>query len=70
VGGGVGGRWRVREARRFVGEREQRITLGRAHLAARVFAEKKYHEGEDQAEADREGEWDDFHDELDSEWVV
>jgi hypothetical protein len=61
VGGRIVGRWRVRKAGFFLRERQQRIALGAAYTPPRVLAQKENHEGEDQAKADRESEWDDSH---------
>lgn len=48
-------------ARRLLGQRQERVTLGTAQAAAGVFAQEKDDEGEDQTEANRDGEWDDGH---------
>ena len=61
VRGCVGARGRVRKDRGFFREREQRVALSTAEAAARVLAEEKYHKGKNEAETDREGEWDDGH---------
>jgi len=52
---------RVREARFLFGERQQRIAFGAAHAPTRVFAKKKHHKGENENQANREGEWDNGH---------
>jgi hypothetical protein len=49
------------DPRRLIGQRQQRITLGTAKAAARMFSQKKYDEGENQTQADRECERDDGH---------
>lgn len=63
------GRGRVRKAVSLVSEREQRVALSAAETTARMFAEEEDDESEDQAEADREGEWDDGHGRK-GEWAV
>jgi hypothetical protein len=53
---------RVRRAGDFLGEREQRITFRATEPPAGVLAEEKHNKGEDQAQADREGEGNNGHD--------
>jgi hypothetical protein len=53
---------RVRETGSFLGEGQERITLGTAHAATRVLAQEEDHKGEHQAQADDDGEWNDGHD--------
>ena len=48
--------------RRLLRERQQRIAFRAAHAAPSVFAEEENDERENQAETDRESEWDDGHD--------
>src|SRR5687767_14614851 len=67
VGGRIVGRWRVRKAGFFLRERQQRIALDAAYSPPRVLAQEENHEGEDQAKADRESEWDDSHGARDAE---
>ena len=52
---------RVRKAWSFVCEGEQRIAFGTTERAARLLAQKKHHEGENETETDCEGERDDGH---------
>jgi hypothetical protein len=49
------------ESGRLLAERQQGIAFSAAEAAARVFAEEKDHEGEDETETDREGERNDGH---------
>jgi hypothetical protein len=55
------GRSRVREMRDFFGERQQRIALGATHPSPCVLAEEEDDKSKDQAQADRESEWDNRH---------
>lgn len=53
----------VGELRGLLAEWQQRIAFGAARAAARVFAQEKQHEGEDETKADGQGERYDVHEE-------
>ena len=54
-------RSRVREMRHFLCERQQRIAFRATHPPPCMLAEEENSKGENQAETDCEGEWDDRH---------
>jgi hypothetical protein len=51
----------LRQTRRLIGKRQQRLALCAGEAPARVLAKKKQYEGEYQTKADRESKWDDGH---------
>ena len=51
----------VRKTWRFLRERQERVTFSTAEVTARVLAQEKNHEGENEAKADDDGKGNDGH---------